>query len=104
MRILSLNVWGGAMFDALASWLPSCDADIVCLQEVTRTDGLDGWTTYADGDRMLPQRADLVADVEGLLPGHQTHYRQQDKAPHPRYLTFSIFSIFFILFMNIVAP
>jgi endonuclease/exonuclease/phosphatase family metal-dependent hydrolase len=81
MRILSLNTWGGAMFDALASWLPTCQADVVCLQEVTRTAGLRGWTTFADGERTLPQRADLFADVTELLPAYRGHFLPSDAGP-----------------------
>lgn len=81
MRILSLNAWGGAMFDALSSWLPSCEADVVCLQEVTRTTGLRGWTTFADGERTLPQRADLFTDVSDVLPGYQGYFVASDSGP-----------------------
>jgi endonuclease/exonuclease/phosphatase family metal-dependent hydrolase len=81
MRILSLNTWGGARFDALAAWLPSCATDVVCLQEVTRTPGLRGWTTFTDGERTLPQRADLFADVADLLPRHQGHFLASDAGP-----------------------
>lgn len=81
MRILSLNTWGGAMWDALSSWLPTCHADVVCLQEVTRTAGLRGWTTFTDGQRALPQRADLFADVAEHLPGHQGHFLASDAGP-----------------------
>lgn len=81
MRIVSLNAWGGAMFDALRTWLPSCAADVICLQEVTRTAGLHGWTKYADGERSLPQRANLFADVADLLPGHDGRFRVSDSGP-----------------------
>ena len=81
MRILSLNVWGGAMRDALLPWLGSSDVDVLCLQEVTRTPGLDGWTTFADDERELAQRADLFADVGGVLPGHQGHFLASDSGP-----------------------
>jgi endonuclease/exonuclease/phosphatase family metal-dependent hydrolase len=69
------------MFDALASWLPACGADVVCLQEVTRTTGLRGWTTFADAERTLPQRADLFADVEELLTGYEGHFVASDVGP-----------------------
>lgn len=81
LRILWLNAWGGAMFDALESWLPTCGADVVCLQEVTRTAGLRGWTTFADGERTLPQRADLFADVTELLADYQGHFLVADAGP-----------------------
>jgi hypothetical protein len=32
VRVVSLNAWDGALFDELIQWLPSCGADVVCLQ------------------------------------------------------------------------
>lgn len=81
MRIVSLNAWGGAMYDALAEWLPGCGGDVVCLQEVTRTPGLRGWTEFRDDERVLPQRADLFADVCELLPDHQGFFVTSDRGP-----------------------
>ncbi len=81
MRIVSLNAWGGARYDDLAAWLPAVAADVVCLQEVTRTPGLDGWTRFEDDARALPQRADLMADVQGALPGHTGWFAVSDTGP-----------------------
>lgn len=81
MRILSVNAWGGAMFDALAAYLPDIDADVVALQEVTRTPGLRGWTRFEDRDRALPQRADLMTDVAGVLPDHEPWFTVSDTGP-----------------------
>ncbi|MFK4084883.1 endonuclease/exonuclease/phosphatase family protein [Kribbella sp. NPDC020789] len=81
MRIISLNAWGGAMFEQLAPWLGNCDADILCLQEVTRTPGADGWTRFDDAERSLPQRADLLADVRSRLPGHLDLFTASDSGP-----------------------
>ena len=81
MRIVSLNAWGGAMYDALAEWLPACGADVLCLQEVTCTAGLDGWTRFDDGERTLPQRADLFQDVRTMLPSHQALFVGSDAGP-----------------------
>jgi endonuclease/exonuclease/phosphatase family metal-dependent hydrolase len=81
LRIVSLNTWGGALFDALATWLPTCEADVVCLQEVTRTEGLRGWTTFADGERTLPQRSNLFADVAQLLPGYRGTFVASEAGP-----------------------
>ena len=58
MRIVTINAWGGARFDELVALLPGSDADVPCLQEVTRTSGLTRWTRFEDGDHTLPQRAD----------------------------------------------
>jgi endonuclease/exonuclease/phosphatase family metal-dependent hydrolase len=81
MRIVSLNAWGGAMFDSLVEWLPRCGADVLCLQEVTRTPGLDGWTRFSDGERQLPQRANLFDDVRRSVPRHQAHFVASDAGP-----------------------
>ncbi|WP_043632314.1 endonuclease/exonuclease/phosphatase family protein [Nonomuraea candida] len=81
MRIISLNAWGGAMFDELAPWLDECDADVLCLQEVTRTPGGGGWTRFDDAERSLPQRADLLADVRARLPRHLGLFTASDSGP-----------------------
>jgi endonuclease/exonuclease/phosphatase family metal-dependent hydrolase len=81
VRIASVNAWGGALCDDLIKWLPGSGADVVCLQEVTRTPGLSGWTRFADGERVLPQRADLFADVRAALPRHQAIFVTSDSGP-----------------------
>lgn len=76
-----MNAWGGALFDELLAWLPCAGADIACLQEVTRTPGLTGWTRFEDGQRTLPQRADLFDDVRRALPRHQATFVASDSGP-----------------------
>lgn len=81
MRIVSLNAWGGAVLEPLLAWLPSAGADVLCLQEVTRTPGVTGWTEFADGERVLPQRADLLGDVATALPRHRGTFLPSDTGP-----------------------
>lgn len=81
MRIVSVNAWGGALFDRLAGWLVDDPADVVCLQEVTRTPGISGWTRFDDGERSLPQRASLFSDVRTALPDHQALFLTSDSGP-----------------------
>ncbi|MBA3906183.1 MAG: endonuclease/exonuclease/phosphatase family protein [Pseudonocardiales bacterium] len=82
MLIASLNAWGGAMYPDLARWLTGSAFDVVCLQEVTSTPDLTGgWTTFADDERTLPQRANLVADMRALLPHHQPLFVASDSGP-----------------------
>jgi endonuclease/exonuclease/phosphatase family metal-dependent hydrolase len=81
VRIVSLNAWGGAMFEPLAEWLPRCGADVVCLQEVTRTPGLEGWTRFDDAERTLPQRANLFDDVRAALPRCRGEFVASDAGP-----------------------
>ncbi|ROO84841.1 endonuclease/exonuclease/phosphatase family metal-dependent hydrolase [Actinocorallia herbida] len=81
MRIISVNAWGGAVFDEFTRWLGACDADVLCLQEVARAPGLRGWTRFADADRAMPQRADLMGDVSARLPRHQGVFAVSDTGP-----------------------
>jgi len=81
LRIASVNAWGGRLFDELIEWLPGSRAHIVCLQEVTRTPGLTGWTRFEDGERTLPQRADLFDDVCTALPRHEATFVASDSGP-----------------------
>ena len=81
MRILFLNAWGCAEFEALQEWLPHAQADVICLQEVTRTAGLTGWTQFADAERTLPQRANLFSDLKKLLPDHDGQFVTSDSGP-----------------------
>jgi len=81
VRIISLNAWGGALFDDLVPWLDTCGADILCLQEVTHTPSLGGWTRFDDADRSLPQRANLLADVRSRLPHHHGLFVASDAGP-----------------------
>lgn len=81
MLIASLNAWGGARYNDLARWLQDSSFDVICLQEVTSTPDASGWTTFADGERTLPQRASLLADVRALLPRHQPLFVTSDSGP-----------------------
>jgi hypothetical protein len=78
---VSLNAWGGAVFDNLSEWLPTIGCEILCLQEVTRTPGQGGWTTFNDAERSLPQRANLFDDVRRTLPDHQSWFVASDSGP-----------------------
>ena len=81
MKILFLNAWGGAEFERLQEWLLHTQADVICLQEVTRTPGLSGWTQFADGERTLPQRANLFSDLKNLLWNHDGQFVTSDSGP-----------------------
>lgn len=71
MKILSLNVWGGLLADELLEFLASCDADVLCLQEVPRaSESRSPWLTYRDGSIEIPQRADLFNELRTALPHH----------------------------------
>lgn len=78
VRVVSLNAWCGGMLEPLVEWLPSCGADVLCLQEVTWTPGFDGWVLYTDADRELRQRSSLFEDIRRALPHHQAQFHTYD--------------------------
>ena len=67
MRIVSLNTWGGAMFDQLAPWLETVDADVLCLQEVTRTPTKARAIQYATGMEADRDRGDYLDPNAGKV-------------------------------------
>lgn len=69
------------MHEMLVPWLQGLDADVICLQEVTRTPHVSGWATFADGERTLPQRLNLLDDVSSSLLGYQPHFVANDAGP-----------------------
>lgn len=72
MKIVSLNAWGGQVWDRLGPWVSDLDVDVLCLQEVIRAPvPSPEWLHYTDAYRKLEQRADLFADISALLPEHQ---------------------------------
>ncbi|MBO6719865.1 MAG: endonuclease/exonuclease/phosphatase family protein [Rhizobiaceae bacterium] len=75
MRILSLNAWGGKLYQPLIDYLAEVDADVYCLQEVVRTPGYPGSELiYRDGDLRLPQRTNLFDDICAALPEHDGRF------------------------------
>ena len=68
---MCLNGWGGRLFDALVDYLRAEEPDLLCLQEVVHTPAAQtAWLEYRDGDHVLPQRANLFAELRAALPDH----------------------------------
>lgn len=75
MRILSLNCWGGQIYDELLPYLKSAGADVFCLQEVLRSPTRSGgWHVYRDGPVELQQRPDLFHEIADILPEHDAMF------------------------------
>lgn len=82
MRVLSLNVWGGKLYEPLIRYLAEVDADVYCLQEVVRTPGYPGSELiYRDGDLRLPQRTKLFEDIRSILPEHDARFFPASRGP-----------------------
>lgn len=68
---MCLNGWGGKLHGPLLAYLRSSAPDILCLQEVVHSpDSEKEWLTYRDAGHVLPQRANLFAEVAAALPDH----------------------------------
>ena len=75
MRLISLNAWGGNLYEPLAAYLASVNADILCLQEVT-------WAAEPTPEKVffrnhgfdLPQHEDLFAALSKTLTDHQCQF------------------------------
>ncbi|MEQ1954815.1 endonuclease/exonuclease/phosphatase family protein [Mesorhizobium yinganensis] len=72
LRIVSLNAWGGRLYGPLMRFLADADPDVLCLQEVVRTEGAQAeWLTYRDQGLELAQRANLFEEIYEALTGHE---------------------------------
>ncbi|MBB6483590.1 endonuclease/exonuclease/phosphatase family protein [Rhizobium lusitanum] len=75
MRIVSLNAWGGRLHEPLMRYLVDVNADVLCLQEVVRTQDADaGWLVYRDHGVELPQRANLFEELKAALPAYDAFF------------------------------
>lgn len=75
MHILSLNAWGGRLWDRLMPYLADADPDVLCLQEVTHTPAVGTpWLIYRDHGTELPQRSNLFLEVSRVLSDHQAFF------------------------------
>lgn len=82
MRFVSLNAWGGQLWENLRDWVPQVGADVLCLQEMIRApEPSPEWLSYVDPYRRLAQRADLFADISALLPDHQARFAPAAQGP-----------------------
>ena len=71
MKVVSLNAWGGRLFEEMTDWLAQEQPDVLCLQEVVYAPGSpSAWLEYRDDGMALPQRADVLRDVSRALPNH----------------------------------
>lgn len=71
MRIVSLNTWAGRLHGPILRYLAEIDADVLCLQEVSRTpEAPSDWLVYREPGLELPQRANFFDELQAALPGH----------------------------------
>lgn len=82
MRILSLNAWAGRLQDDILPYLAGVGADVVCLQEVSRTPASPSdWLIYREPGLELPQRANFFDDVAAALPDHDGAFFPAARGP-----------------------
>ncbi|WEK05030.1 MAG: endonuclease/exonuclease/phosphatase family protein [Candidatus Devosia phytovorans] len=82
MRIVSLNTWSGRLHAEVLSYLAGIGADILCLQEVSRTpDTPDDWLIYREPGLELPQRANFFDELASALPDHDGFFLPTASGP-----------------------
>ena len=82
MRIVSLNVWAGRLHEPVLRYLAEVDADVLCLQEVSRTPGTPSdWLIYREPGLELPQRANFFDELTAALPGHDGFFFPTARGP-----------------------
>lgn len=75
MKLLSLNCWAGRLFPSIRDYIQSENADVICLQEVLRSDErATDWVTYRDGHLAYQQRANLFEDIRAALTDHDAFF------------------------------
>src|SRR3989338_5488710 len=74
MKLVSLNTWGGKLFQPLMAFITeqSKDTDVFCLQEVFSTDS--GKTDYRNEEHDIDARLNLYQEIEKRLPGYVGYY------------------------------
>ncbi|WP_320199093.1 endonuclease/exonuclease/phosphatase family protein [Agrobacterium sp. rho-13.3] len=77
MRILSLNAWGGTFHHEMVAYLKDVDPDVICLQEVIRSEKrLSDWLVYRDHGVELQQRGNMFEELRAAFPQHDIHFCQ----------------------------
>jgi exonuclease III len=77
LRVVSINIWGGRVYEPLMQYLPVVDADVYCLQEVYNAPvPMPEWLIYPkedawDGEKVRPN---LYREISEVLPEHRGMY------------------------------
>jgi endonuclease/exonuclease/phosphatase family metal-dependent hydrolase len=70
MKLISLNLWGGRVFEPLAEFVRKySDVDIFCFQEIYNN------AKESMSDEPREHRPNLLADLKELLPDHKAYFR-----------------------------
>ncbi len=71
MKLISLNLWGGRLYEQLERFLKkhSPEIDIFCFQEIYHN------AKESMSDEPRKHRPNLLADIQKLLPNHKSYFR-----------------------------
>lgn len=77
MKLITLNTWGGPIFDPLLAFIKrNVDTDVICLQEVFHT----------ESDKTIIEkgaRADMYKEISALLPDHIGYFASAQDGVQP---------------------
>jgi hypothetical protein len=78
MRIVTLNCWGGRVYEPLLRYIREVDADVLCLQEMYASPpGVPSPLIFTYEYRPAedpPVYPSLFADIQNALPGYQSFF------------------------------
>ena len=77
LRVVSINIWGGRVYEPLIKYLPAVNADVYCLQEVYNAPlPMDEWLIYGANDAWEGEkvRPNLFREIGEVLPEHRGMY------------------------------
>ena len=75
LRIVSLNCWGGRVYEPLMNYLREVDADVYCLQEVFNTsEPMPAWLRFMESQAEHLVRPNLFQEIAALLPEHRAMF------------------------------
>ncbi len=76
MKLISLNIWGGSLFDPLMEFikLHAADTDIFCFQEIYDTPTEHSTVSFA--------RIDIFKQISAALPDYEAHYHPAESGTH----------------------
>ena len=72
MKIISLNIWGGRLYQAIETFIRShaADTDVFCFQEMHAHDS-------NEANKSNGERPNLLDEIQGMLPGFTGYFAEQ---------------------------
>lgn len=92
MKLISLNTWGGCLFEPLITFIKdnAVDTDVFCFQEVLHTPG-NSATTSTPNTHLFSELEKVLPDFTGFFAAAQDNYESITNGPSEATLGLAIF-------------